>query len=142
MWFGFCPAGGKAVSPIDHNLAMMESGNLEDAAGNEEESVEVMLRRKPEMPSQKEVDDHFAANHVPFRDWCAHCVMGRAPNTPHRSVKKEEKDGVTTVSIDYAFLVDGKDKLEQDDPDGYLPMAVIVDHGTGYIWKIGCQRAC
>ena len=27
-------------------------------------------------PTQKETEEH-EATHVPFRDWCAHCMVGR-----------------------------------------------------------------
>ena len=113
---GFCPAGGKAVRPQDNKIMMLTNQEEEDAAGNTAEGVEAKVKRKPELPSQSEVEAHYAANHVPYRDWCPHCVMGRAPNAPHRKVNKKERDGVVTVAMDYAFLVEGKDKEDQEDP--------------------------
>ena len=33
-------------------------------------------------PTQREREEH-EATHVPFRDWCAHCMMGRGHPSSH-----------------------------------------------------------
>ena len=53
-------------------------------------------------PSKKEVEEH-ERTHLPFRNWCKHCVFGKAKSSPHR--KSEEKKGEKPViSIDYMYL--------------------------------------
>ena len=39
-------------------------------------------------PSQREREEH-EATHMPFRDWCVHCMMGRG-RTHHHNCKTEE----------------------------------------------------
>ena len=54
------------------------------------------------MPSQEEIDVHNAT-HIPFRNWCAFCVAGKAKEDPH--FKKDDVSVMeNVVSLDYAFL--------------------------------------
>ena len=41
-------------------------------------------------PTQREREEHEAM-HVPFRDWCAHCMMGRGRT--HHHVAKQKSEG-------------------------------------------------
>ena len=38
--------------------------------------------KQPYTPSLEEVIDH-EMTHLPFRDWCKHCVFGRAKGDSH-----------------------------------------------------------
>ena len=49
----------------------------------EEEEREPNMLRGPARVSEKERDDH-EATHIPFREWCPHCVRGRAMNLIHK----------------------------------------------------------
>ena len=40
-------------------------------------------------PTQREREEH-EATHVPFRDWCAHCMMGRGRTHHHVAKQKSE----------------------------------------------------
>ena len=73
-----------------------EKGKLE---GNEE--TELNARNKP---TQKEREEH-EATHVPFRDWCANCMMGRG-RTHHRVAKQESEDQSRRpiIAMDYNFM--------------------------------------
>ena len=44
----------------------------------------------PETNRHKEIEEH-EATHVPFRDWCAHCMMGRG-RTHHHVAKQKSED--------------------------------------------------
>ena len=35
-------------------------------------------------PTTAEIDEH-ERTHIPFREWCKHCVYGKAQNEAHRS---------------------------------------------------------
>ena len=37
----------------------------------------------PRLPTQAEVDDHNIT-HMPYRNWCPHCVRGRGKDLDHR----------------------------------------------------------
>ena len=56
----------------------------------------------PKLPSKKEVEDHNFAGHMPYRNWCTFCVMGRGKATPHR--KQSREDGLPELHLDYCFM--------------------------------------
>ena len=41
-------------------------------------------------PTQREREEH-EATHVPFRDWCAYCMLGRG-RTHHHTAKQKSED--------------------------------------------------
>ena len=52
----------------------------EDGEWLEDVSEEAMRVRKlvdPKRPSKQEVGEHFLS-HLPFRNWCPHCMKGKA----------------------------------------------------------------
>ena len=49
--------------------------------------VKASLRNKPTQKERKEQD----ATHVPFRDWCTHCMVGRK-RTHHHVTKQKCED--------------------------------------------------
>ena len=55
-------------------------------------------------PTQREREEH-EATHVPFRDWCAHCMMGRGRT--HRHVAKQKSEDQSRrpiIAMDYFFM--------------------------------------
>jgi hypothetical protein len=55
--------------------------------GEEEEDAQRGMRRPqkmidPKLPSRAEVDEH-EKTHLPFRNWCRHCIRGRGKEAPH-----------------------------------------------------------
>ena len=55
-------------------------------------------------PTHKEREEH-EATHVPFRDWCKHCVMGRG-HTHHHITKQKSEDQSRrpTTAMDHSFM--------------------------------------
>ena len=74
------------------------------------------------MPTPEEIELHNAT-HIPFRSWCAFCVMGKAKADPHFK-GEEERCSENVVSCDYAFL--GK-KGRQDGEDVEAPDEEVVE---------------
>ena len=88
---GFWPAGvgdhqGTAVSPHTQNAGVIHavgepeaSQTAEDDLPQEEASEVIVPRVVPDVitPSQKERDEHDVL-HLPFRNWCKHCVKGKS----------------------------------------------------------------
>ena len=70
------------MNPVGEEL---DHGGAEEENEQEEESEgrEVFVKRKPSDPTQEEIDQHMCT-HIPFRSWCAHCVMGKAKNQKHK----------------------------------------------------------
>ena len=52
----------------------------------------------------REREEH-EATHMPFRDWCAHCMIGRGRTHHHVSKKRsEDLSRRPTTAVDYYFL--------------------------------------
>ena len=56
----------------------------------------------PRLPTQAEVDNHNIT-HVPYRNWCPHCVRGRGKDLDHRR-SVDENRYVHEFSFDYCFM--------------------------------------
>ena len=50
--------------------------------GETEEGQDAKVLCKPCMPSQAVIDQHMIS-HVPFRNWCVHCVKGKRKGKGH-----------------------------------------------------------
>ena len=65
---------------------MEEADKNPDVKGDEgepEEGSKPRIIASPTRPSPKEVEEHMAT-HIPFRNWCAHCIAGKSKSNPHR----------------------------------------------------------
>ncbi len=65
-------------------------------------------RRLPEpiLPCQADIDEH-ELTHLPFRNWCVHCVSGRGQELPH--VRRTGDHQLPEISMDYCFPGDRGD---------------------------------
>ena len=57
-----------------------ESENLEENLDGDE-AVQPKTKPPPAKPSAEEVEKHMVT-HLPFRDWCPHCVRGKSGSKP------------------------------------------------------------
>ena len=89
-----CPAaeGEPVGEPVD-----------EIAIGDDEDVEVIQPAPDPKLPSQEEVDNHRCI-HVPYRDWCKWCVMGRGRGLQH---SKALASWIAIVGIDYFFITRG-----------------------------------
>ena len=55
----------------------------------------------PRKPSAEEVEDHYRT-HLPYRNWCPHCIRGKGKGLDHRKAVDEERR-LGEYSFDYAF---------------------------------------
>ena len=74
--------------------------------GREEAGGRMRNIGDPRLPSQKEVEDHYLT-HVPYRNWCPHCVRGRGKDLDHRKGLDEDRC-LREFSFDYCFPGDEK----------------------------------
>ena len=58
----------------------------------------------PRLPTRREVENHNLT-HVPYRNWCPHCVRGRGKDLDHRR-SVEDNRRTLEFSFDYCFLGD------------------------------------
>ena len=63
----------------------------------------------PRMPSAAEVEKHNL-NHLPYRDWCPHCVAARRRNQPHLRTRDDRARAVPCLHLDYCFVRDSSDE--------------------------------
>ena len=78
---------------------------------------------RPHTPTKVEKELHDLT-HLPFRDWCEHCVKARAKNLPHRKVRPHMSENtVPFISMDFAFL-------RRHDSEEKRTIIVARDHRT------------
>ena len=58
--------------------------------------------------------------HLPFRDWCPHCVRGEGVSAAHQQRKQEETQ-VPFISVDYMGLT------KREPEEGENPIIVLID---------------
>ena len=59
--------------------------------------------KKPMEPGRLERERHEMC-HLPFADWCKHCVKARSLSSQHRTKKHHSAKEVPVVSGDFCFL--------------------------------------
>ena len=77
--------------------------------------------------------------HLPYRNWCKFCVMGRGRDLPHRSRDRTE-DGLPIIGVDFFFI--GEPSVEtlmpavviRDSASKALFAHVIPGKGLDYDW--------
>jgi len=82
---------------IPHLLGENESDEEQDAG-------DVRRMKKlidPKLPSREEVDAH-ELTHLPYRNWCRHCVKGRGVEAAHRKVDRDE-GSIPEIHVDVCF---------------------------------------
>jgi hypothetical protein len=87
-----------------------EMGDLDMLCEPCDDGGEAMLAKRltdPKKPSQQEIDDHYIT-HLPFRNWCPHCMRGKAKEL---DCKKSDgaKGDFPEVHLDYCFPGDDLD---------------------------------
>ena len=82
-----------------------EAEAAEDAAADgTDEEQEYQMRKQPpdpKLPSAQEIEDH-RLDHFPFRNWCPHCMAGRALGEQRGGQDCEHK--VPIIGLDYFFV--------------------------------------
>ena len=64
----------------------------------------------PELPSATAVEEHRHL-HVPYRDWCKFCVMGRGTGLPHG---RSGSSTIPLVGLDYFYITTGGVKIRTE----------------------------
>ena len=89
----------KRNEEIELNGVEEERDEMSDGEGDEIDGEEELaapngrVRAGPRnKPTQRQREEH-EATHVPFRDWCANCMMGRG-RTHHRVAKQKSGQGL------------------------------------------------
>ena len=84
--------------------------------GDDEKSGEARKVKKmldPVMPSKDVVDEHNLT-HLPYRNWCKHCVKGRGKEMDHVTDKKKEGIERTQPEFHADFCFPGDEDKEKN----------------------------
>ena len=106
-----CPSNGNEPTDVGEDLTEVIRP-LNDVAKDEveleppeEEQFGVRNPRKmldPKLPSQREVEEHNLT-HLPYRNWCSHCVLGKGRAAP-RYKRATMEDSLPEIHFDYCFM--------------------------------------
>ena len=94
-----------------------ESQEEEQVTIDDTEDVqEIKTAKDPRQPSAEEVEEH-RCTHLPFRDWCKWCIMGRGRGLQH---SRTLASWIPIVGLDYFYITKGgvmkREELEQEIP--------------------------
>ena len=85
-----------------------EEVHIEDIS---EEDVQPMkAAHSPETPTAKMIEEHRYV-HIPYRDWCRWCVMGRGRGIQHRH---GDSSSIPVVGLDYFYITAGGVKIRKE----------------------------
>jgi len=94
----------------------------EEAIEASEEKREVIKMADPRQPSEEERREHNLT-HLPFRNWCPHCVRGRGREADHKKFK-EQAEGLHELHFDFMFMGPG------NQPGKTLTILVVKERRT------------
>ena len=107
--------------------------NKEDVEEDEDEEYGVRRSVKkldPREPSKEEREEH-EKTHLPFRNWCRHCVRGRGKEEACRDAKRDQE--VAEVHLDFMFMGDEGD-------DRTLAVLVVKERSRGMVMSTVAPR--
>ena len=92
----------------------------------------------PQLPTKEEVEEHNLT-HLPFRNWCPHCVRGAGRSADHRVHVRD--DGLPEVHLDYCFLgTDGKSTetvlVVRERPHRMTMSTIVPMKGASLEWTV------
>ena len=98
-----CEAGQGGVEQSEET-GPFEGEEIEAIGDDSTENGRRNVRRllDPKLPSAEEVRVH-GLTHLPYRNWCPHCVRGRGREMDHQRKSEEDQGGVPEYHMDYCF---------------------------------------
>ena len=111
-----------AVSKAESDEEMIQTCDMRAGADDpgSEDTKSVKMKKTPRQPSQREREEH-ERTHLPFRDWCTHCIKAKSRNDPLKretDVMKEEElrdDAISTVPFEYSYFNDKLVKITKEE---------------------------
>lgn len=116
-----CGATGEPGEEIEEDEIQMpvdEEQEDDDEAEHGCRKTKAML--DPKLPSAEEVKKHYIT-HMPYRNWCPHCVRGRGKEMAHNRRKNEAEANLPEYHADYCFPGD-------EDGQKLTVLAVVERH--------------
>ena len=97
------------MAPVEDGRGEEEEIEIQDEIQDEEAEQDAepfRVARDPKLPSQEDVECH-RCSHIPFREWCRHCVHGRGRGDPHL---RTAGSTIPVVGLDCFFIQEDKVK--------------------------------
>ena len=91
----------KAAMELKHSDKCRMMSPVEES----EEAITAKVLPSPSPPSRQEMLEHNIT-HVPFRNWCPHCLAGKAKSMKHMQGAGLGVSETPVVSMDYMFMGD------------------------------------
>ena len=108
---------GREVCEVDEETGHAVGSRGEELHRGEEGAEEGLIPKIKKIttkPTAEEVEQHMAT-HIPFREWCPHCVAGKSKIDPHLKGNKEERT-IPKISLDYMYMTTGKQEEQMGMP--------------------------
>ena len=106
----------------------------------EEDVVPPRVHIDPGQPTDRDVEEHRDAAHLPYRNWCPECVSGRGTGEQHR--KRPEESKVPTIAFDY-LIINRAGKVvvrgTADDEEIALKVLVVKDSKSKAVFAHGVR---
>ena len=103
------PASGSSGERCKTKSGRERSEAAEEEGGEEEFGKRVPVKKaNPREPTKEEREEH-EKTHIPFRNWCRHCVRGRGKEDECRRTDREPEK--PEVHLDFMFM--GEEKSEK-----------------------------
>ena len=106
-------------------------GEEDECEEGEYGSRELIRKRNPRMPSEDERRAH-EVTHIPYRDWCRHCVRGWGVEEACRTLEGRGAE-IPEVHMDYMFM-------GEEDGSGTLAVLVARERETKATFAIVVPR--
>ena len=106
----------RMMRPFNPDVEESDEGDAiaESHEETEEEGLIPKIKKVVVKPTQEEVERHMVT-HIPFREWCPHCVMGKSKTDPHLKRSRDERI-VPKLSLDYMYMTTGKQEEQMGMP--------------------------
>ena len=87
-------------------------------------------------PTQREREEH-EVTHVPFRDWCVHCMMRRGRTHHVAKQKSEDQSRRPIIAMDYLFMrMDSGPNVQAISEESITMSSVALKKGVEEPWTI------
>ena len=97
------------LNGVEEERDEMSDGEGDEIDGEEELAApDWRVRAGPRNKSTQREREEHEATHVPFRDWCAHCMMGRGRTYHHVAKQKsEDQSRRPIIAMESVFVKNG-----------------------------------
>ena len=84
-----CEVDEAGEDVFGYKAGQSNRGGEDHEGAPEEEGLIPKIKKVLAKPTAAEIEQHMAT-HIPFREWCPHCVAGKSKIDPHLKGKKGE----------------------------------------------------